>query len=153
MATLNKLGEPWNFSQMADALRDAHDSLMASNPVVWSGPRTTWCEIMAGSPGVPGELSPDSLAYHAERGRDAVDVLIMAAIQLGMEQGARVVRKQLQSSGQPGVGSRFELDWKEGKLNDGASVRSRNHGQLSARGVWPQPRQANTGMVGQRGAT
>jgi hypothetical protein len=55
----------------------------------YKGPGIGWRERACTSD-VDWTLSAEGLAYHAERGRDAMDVILMVAVQLGIEQGRRI---------------------------------------------------------------
>lgn len=51
-------------------------------------------DVQIGAGDVKNTLSRESLVYHKERGRDLLHVVIMLAVQLGIEQGARIFSRQ-----------------------------------------------------------
>ena len=83
--------ETWDFKHLCKAVRSALDDARAGKPINWTGPTTTWNELLANSVGAPDCFDADWMDFHAERDRDPVDVVIMAAIHLGMEQAARLI--------------------------------------------------------------
>lgn len=57
------------------------------DPLQWDGPLFSRIEILAGSPDIQKQLTPENLKYHAEKGRDILDVVLMLAWQFGFENG------------------------------------------------------------------
>jgi len=56
----------------------------------WTGPDITLPRILCCAHGIKNALTKEQLEYHEERGRDALEVLLLCAIHLGMEQGLRM---------------------------------------------------------------
>lgn len=66
----------------------------------WTGFADTGPTGAACSPTRVSEmLSPSSLAYHAERGRDLLDMVILIAVRMGLEQGRRYERYENRQGG------------------------------------------------------
>lgn len=59
--------------------------------IPWSGPENVR-EIAAGSPPFAEQLNREGLAYHRERGRDALTMIMTALVQLGIAQGGRLAK-------------------------------------------------------------
>jgi hypothetical protein len=88
-------GKPADF----EALTSAATALMreATSPkrknsgkdIPWTGPENTRA-IAAGSPPFALQLNREGLAYHRERGRDALTMIMTALVQLGIAQGTRL---------------------------------------------------------------
>lgn len=90
--------KPWDFEELLDALRHALESCYRMErinkdiAVQWKGPELTSHKILATSPGIHKRLSPDSLAWsYEDQGRVAVTEILTAALQLGIEQGWRLL--------------------------------------------------------------
>lgn len=82
--------KPHVFADMLAALRAALDA-EPGDGVPWTGPELTTPLLLATCSTVREDLSAEGLAYHAERGRDQTDVVLSAAIRLGIEQGLRML--------------------------------------------------------------
>jgi len=94
--------KPWDGEALCNSLRrsiEAAYSLKRKNKgksIPYNGPELTSPRILASSSGVQESLTDDGtewcgLQYHEDRGRDALDVILILAIQLGMEQGWRML--------------------------------------------------------------
>lgn len=72
-------------------------SLKKKQPIsiTYTGPEVTNnLGALAVCPGAKERLMQDSLEYNKERGRDSLDMLILLALQLGMEQGMRLFKER-----------------------------------------------------------
>lgn len=87
----------YDFEELTTPLRDMFEQIMAWNkednePLEWTGPNELHHTITATS------FSPkehfEQIKYHEERGRDAWDVLLMVAVQLGIHQGVMIEKEQ-----------------------------------------------------------
>lgn len=87
---------PHKVGQIISLLRSALEKKMKARmlpkkqqkPIEWGGPTFTELAITKSSSAPVSEtLSDDGLAYHAERDRDPLDVILMLAFQFGMENG------------------------------------------------------------------
>lgn len=63
----------------------------AGKDIPWHGPENTR-ELSAGSPSFAEQLSKEGLAYHRERGRDALTMVMTCLVQLGIAQGGRLAQ-------------------------------------------------------------
>jgi hypothetical protein len=72
-----------------DAINQAYRLTRKRKPIVWTGLDIGRSE-KAGGPSPDEDLSVKSLAYHTDRDRDAMDVIIAHAVRLGIEQGRRL---------------------------------------------------------------
>ena len=101
--TWPKDGSPLMFDSLAEPIRKAIEfaySIKRKNEdkrIPWNGPDIGYSERAACLS--PKEaLSKDNLAYSLEdQGYDALDTIIMLAVQLGMEQGRRAEHEKLAS--------------------------------------------------------
>jgi hypothetical protein len=94
------MNKPWpNDNQIArfddivepvrTAINQAYRLTRKRKPIVWTGLDIGQRE-KAGGPSPDEDLSVEGLAYHAERDRDPMDVIIAQAVRLGIEQGRRL---------------------------------------------------------------
>lgn len=71
------------------AVKEAYNLKRKEKDIKWTGLPIGQTEA-AGCPEFSEALSAEGLAYHGERGREPIDVIISIAIQLGIEQGRRM---------------------------------------------------------------
>lgn len=88
--------KPADIESLSKPLRKAFlqaVSLKKTQPtsITYGGPEVTNnLGALAVGPSAKERLTEEGLAYDKERGRDALDVMILLALQLGMEQGMRL---------------------------------------------------------------
>lgn len=88
--------DPAMLEDLTTPLRDALKSLYSlrrnkTKEADWTGPEITAVAILATSFNIQERLSEEKLNYDADNhGRDALDAILTAAIQLGIEQGLRI---------------------------------------------------------------
>jgi hypothetical protein len=86
--------EIWFYDDIHRALRKAALTAVEFLPVQpteipWDGPVLTSQDVLAGSYNVDQRLSAEGLELEKRQGRDALDAVLTAAFNLGMEQGLR----------------------------------------------------------------
>lgn len=92
--------KPIDIEKLSKPLRKAFlqaVSLKKKQPtsITYAGPEVTNnLGALAVGPGAKERLQPSSLEYNKERGRDSLEVLILLALQLGMEQGMRLFKER-----------------------------------------------------------
>jgi hypothetical protein len=82
-------GSPVKFEELAKPVRAALDGGKYEGLDIGLNEK-------AGCPSPAWSLSPRGLRSHEEQGRDRTDVLLMTAVQLGIEQGRRLYRRDLE---------------------------------------------------------
>jgi len=96
--TARDTGKPWDFEKLMAELRKSLKFAYSTRrknkgkEIPWDRPELTSFRLLAGSLNVKENFTVGNLAYHEdEQGRDALDVILMVAIQLGIEQGFRML--------------------------------------------------------------
>ena len=91
-------GESWNFESLCNELRKSLKfaySMRRKNKdkaIPYDGPELTSFRLLAGGFNISENFSVGNLAYNNdEQNRDALDVILSAAVRLGIEQGLRIV--------------------------------------------------------------
>lgn len=97
--------EPWNFEELCQAIRRSIEFAYRverknkGKSIPYDGPELTSSRILACSFNIKETFTDDGtefcgLVYHEDRGRDALEVIIGKAVQLGMEQGWRMLGEE-----------------------------------------------------------
>lgn len=90
-------GKPADFESLSTAaaalMREAVSPKRKNSgkDIPWNGPENVR-EIAAGSPPFQEQLNKEGLAYHRERGRDGLTMIMTALVQLGIAQGGRLAK-------------------------------------------------------------
>lgn len=87
--------DPLPIENLTGPLRKAFEQLYTfertdKTSAKWVGPDITLPQILCCAHGIKKALTKEQLEYHEERGRDALEVLLLCALHLGMEQGLRM---------------------------------------------------------------
>lgn len=99
---MKKIKKPWNFEDITKSLKKAVKFAYSTRrknktkDIPWDGPNLTITRILAGCFNINESLKEENLIYNEEnQGRDALDIIISCAVQLGIEQGIRMKMEEL----------------------------------------------------------
>jgi hypothetical protein len=97
MKKLDKIpDETHTFSDVIEAAKRSLKRVDDGEPLIWDGPSIGWTRML----GVV--LQPDedcaNMDHHRENGRDELEVVLRIVFRLGVDQGARMLKEDLESA-------------------------------------------------------
>ena len=95
-----KDGSPVDFAELADPIRNAIDfaydlkRINEEEPILWEGLDISKHEKIT-TPAPNWSLSLEGLKYNQDQARSALTAIITIAVQLGIEQGRRLIKQEI----------------------------------------------------------
>ena len=98
-------------SEVTTALEKTYKNITKKKPKYdYDGPLLTLSEILSCSPNIDEQLTEEGINYHLEKDRSKLNVVLLCAFQLGIEQGMNICANDIFKLP---VSNWCEEDWKD----------------------------------------